>query len=85
MVLDRVTQAVRQTGGRAPIRLLSHEQEFIAPPTDQSVRLAVDANENLFRLDDDPVAGLVSVGVVDALESIQIHHQEQQVEVDLRG
>ena len=32
MVLDRVTQAVRETGGRAPIRLLSHEQEFIAPP-----------------------------------------------------
>ncbi len=38
MVLDRVTQAVRQTGGRAPIRLLSHEQEFIAPP--QRIRVS---------------------------------------------
>jgi len=84
MALNRVTQAVRQTGGGVPIGLPSHEQEFIAAPANQGVRLTAHTHENFFRLDDDPVAGLMSVGIIDRLEAIQIHHQEQQVGVCLR-
>ena len=49
-----------------------------AEPCDRDVGLDCVAN-SLGRLDEDPIAGVVSEGVVDLLESVQIHHRHSKV------
>ena len=63
-------------GGVALVQQRKH-RKFIAADTADDVALAKDARQHLGRIDDQPVAGRMTLRVIDVLQPVQVEEDQQ--------
>ena len=77
MGLERPHQAGGRLGGAGLVVAREHESKLVAAQPGDGVRVAQPAAHAFGDLLQHHVSGLVPVGVVDLLETVQIHDQER--------
>ena len=78
MLDDGEPHALREVGQAADAERLADDQELIAAPADHDVRLSTALQQPVANLQQNAVAGRVTVGVVHPLEAVEVYHHEIQ-------
>ena len=81
MIGNHGADPVGNDGAEGIVGEARDDEELLAAPAYRGVRLARRRDKNVPQLRQDAVAGSVPVAIVDLLEVVKIHHQEQQIDV----